>query len=80
MPGYDRLLIDKDGNVWARPHSIDRSKRCWHVFIRDPSGCAKVCLPDDILPLDIGRSAMLGVVRDRYNAEYVARYQIVKAK
>lgn len=19
MPGYDRLLIDKDGNVWARP-------------------------------------------------------------
>jgi hypothetical protein len=79
MPGYDRLLVDESGNLWARPFTANDAPACWHVFENKPLRFAMACLPPGFLPLDIGESAILGRIRDELDVEYVARFRLVKS-
>jgi hypothetical protein len=79
MPGYDRLMVDHDGNVWARLYSTDEARRCWHVY--RPAlvvEFVRACMPPRLDPLDIGSRAVLGVLRERLGVEQVAVYELVK--
>jgi hypothetical protein len=78
LPGYERILVDGFGNLWAKPYLVDDPESCWHVFERRVARFAKACLPQDLVPLDIGQQALLGVVRDELDVEFVARYRLNK--
>lgn len=78
MPAYARLMIDRQGTVWAAPHEGPKPQSCWHVYQRRPPLFAKVCLPDRFTLLDIGSTSVFGVLRDENDLEQIARYRLVK--
>lgn len=78
IPAYDRLLLDRSGNLWAKPYAPPGVQTCWHVFHRRPFQYARACLPEGLRPLDVGSYRVLGVIRDEFDVEFVALYGLKK--
>jgi hypothetical protein len=78
MPAYARLVIDREGNVWAEPHAGAKPQTCWHVYQRRPPLFAEACFPERFRVLDIAGGSVLGVLRDENDVEQIARYRLLR--
>jgi hypothetical protein len=75
---YTKLIIDAKGNLWAAVHGDDNSPKCWHVHVVAPHReFAEVCLPNRFTLLDVRSESLIGILRDDYDVEQVARYDLV---
>jgi hypothetical protein len=77
FPGHGALMADRLAHLWVA--EFDRpgaETRAWLVF--DPAGAlvARLTLPPDFDPLEIGADYILGVARDELGVEYVRMHRL----
>ena len=77
--GYDGLLVDARGHVWAGvqptwPERRQRAARSWNVFSPEGEWLGTVRTPEGFTPFEIGPSGILGV---RYDGLGVERVQVL---
>ena len=78
-PALDDLLVDAEGNIWARSYRVDPSGPGeWSVF--DPAGrwLGQVEMPPGLDVAEIGSDYVAGVWVDELGVEYVRLYALEK--
>ena len=76
MPAYRSLIID-EGNVWAALYSDADEANCWHAYVQQPEPTlAKVCLPAPFTLFDVRGNDLIGIERDEFDVERIARYAL----
>lgn len=78
-PALDRLIVDSDGNIWARAYNVDRSDVGeWSVF--DPSGrwLGDVETPPRLEVMQVDGGHVVGVWVDELDVEHVHVYSLAK--
>ncbi len=78
-PAFDRLLADRDGNLWARRFMADlltREPPSWDVF--DPAGTwlGVVATPGGMTVTSIRDGLVAGIYRDEVGVEYVSVHRL----
>ncbi|MCY3705008.1 MAG: hypothetical protein OXH08_05805 [Gammaproteobacteria bacterium] len=78
-PAFDRLLADRDGNLWARRFMADlltREPPSWDVF--DPAGTwlGVVATPGGMTVTSIRDGLVAGIYRDELGVEYVSVHRL----
>lgn len=78
-PAFDRLLTDRDGNLWARRFMADlltREPPSWDVF--DPAGTwlGVVATPGGMTVTSIRDGLVAGIYRDELGVEYVSVHRL----
>jgi hypothetical protein len=77
VPAFDRVLVDTDELLWVRVYQIDpRMHQTWIVFDRSGRPLGTVRIPGGVDVRWIGERAILGVVTDAFDVEYVHRYPL----
>jgi len=78
-PAYERLLIDRDGNVWAGNYTLYHdAARDWHVISSRGELLGTVTMPDRFRLLDVRDAEALGVWEDESDVQYIHIYPLVK--
>jgi len=81
FPSFDRLEVDRDGNLWAeafrRPIATDRS---WTVLASDGALLGAVSVPPDLVITDIGGDYVLGIATDELGIERIRLHAIRKPR
>jgi hypothetical protein len=71
------VLVDTDELLWVRVYQIDpRMHQTWIVFDRSGRPLGTVRIPGGVDVRWIGERAILGVVTDAFDVEYVHRYPL----
>jgi len=77
VPAFDRVLVDDVELLWARVYQIDpRREQTWIVFGDSGRPLGRVRIPGGVDVRWIGERAVLGVVTDQFDVEYVHRYRL----
>jgi hypothetical protein len=79
FPAYDALIVDVEGNLWARDHLWPREgPATWSVF--NPAGAwlGTVETPAGVAVTDIGDSMLVGYLEDESGVEHVVAYRLIK--
>jgi hypothetical protein len=76
LPGYDRLLVADDGNVWAQIYSPDLSGLKWEVYSPSREWLGQVVLPEGFSLAAIRHGRLVGVWRDELGVEYVQVFNL----
>jgi len=77
VPAFDRVLVDANALLWARVYQIDpRVEQTWIVFEDSGRPLGSVRIPGGVDVRWIGARAVLGVVTDEFDVEYVHRYPL----
>jgi hypothetical protein len=79
-PAFERLSVDRDGNVWAlSSESTDETDvREWYVFDASGRWITSVLVPSDLHVLDIGSDYLLARWQDELGVQRIRRYGLVK--
>lgn len=87
-PAYDDLLVDEDGNVWARHYrSLYQAwlegdwqgPSTWSVFRPDGALLGEVQIPSELTVLHVGPDALLAMWRDELGVPFVRLYPLRRA-
>ena len=80
LPTFERLLVDPEGNLWARefPYGTDEDTNEYFVFSADGRHLGVVELPAGLWVYRIGTDFVLGRVTGDLDVHYVHLYPIVK--
>ena len=77
FPPFGDLLADLDGNLWVqdfqRPGAENRN---WTIYDSEGVRTARIVLPDQFNPFEIGADYVLGVGWDEMNVEYLRIYAL----
>lgn len=77
LPAFDLMLFDREGALWLRESVVlaDTDAR-WIVVDGDGTPLARVRMPADFTPTDIGRDRIAGVWTDTLGGEQVRVYRV----
>lgn len=79
FPAYDALLVDTEGNLWARDHEWPREGRAtWSVFDHAGRWLGTVDIPAGLEVTDISGSRIAGLVEDETGVERVVVHRLIK--
>ena len=79
MPADRSLIIDDENNVWAALYADGDGPSCWHVYLQQPKPTlARVCLPPRFTLFDVRANNLVGIDRDEFDVERIARYAVRK--
>ena len=79
QPEYDRLVIDRPGNVWIRHFHVEpEDSTAWTIFNNAGWWLGDLSLPAALEVKDIGDHYLLGVWTDDLGVEQVRQYRIEK--
>lgn len=79
LPAYARLVVSRDGDVWAQRYESDLSAPpVWDVYGPTRRLMGEVRTPADLIVMSITHDAVVGVWRDDVGVEYVRRYPLVR--
>lgn len=79
LPALAGLLLDREGNLWAREHDAGGVlPALWHVFDADGLWLTSVRLPARFRLHDIGPDWLLGVMRDEADVPIVTMLRLEK--
>lgn len=76
LPGYDRLVVADDGNMWARIYTPDLSGLTWDVYSPDRKWLGQVDLPEGFSLSAVGHGRLFGIWRDDLGVEYVQVFDL----
>jgi hypothetical protein len=79
VPAYERVLAADDGSIWVQdwaPPVAQRAADRWSVFAADGALRGAVDVPYGFRPLYVDADAVIGVIRDDYDVEYVRVYAL----
>jgi len=77
IPAYTALLVDSEGNTWAKRFSPPgQLGNRWGVFGRDGEFLGHMVLPKELKVFEIGADYILGSVRDSLYVEQVRLYRL----
>jgi hypothetical protein len=78
-PSYDRLLLDRGGNLWVRHYSLAPQEDAeWTVFDPDGRWLGVVGMPAELTVKEIGLDYVLGVWTDELGVECVQLHVLTK--
>jgi hypothetical protein len=79
LPGYDRVLVSADGEVWAQVYEPDvGAPHDWEVFDAEGRFLGKVHVAAGVYPLVVTGNAVVGLWRDSLGVEYVRAYRFTR--
>jgi hypothetical protein len=79
QPSYDRLLLDRGGNLWVRHYSLAPQEDAeWTVFDPDGRWLGVVGMPAELTVKEIGLDYVLGVWTDELGVECVQLHVLTK--
>jgi hypothetical protein len=80
MPVLAELLIDEEGNVWAREFSLpgEEANR-WSVFSPAGTWLGTLDAPAGMRILSVSSGHVVGLTRDAFQVEVVSVYRLEKA-
>jgi hypothetical protein len=81
-PAYSDFLVDRLGFVWISPFVVEEPGSAtpveWWVYAADGTGAARILIPSDFRPTEIGPEYVLGVGTDALGVERVRRYDLAR--
>jgi hypothetical protein len=79
LPGYDRVLVSTDGDVWAQVYEPDiGAPHDWDVFDAEGRFLGKVHVASGVYPLLVTGNSVVGIWRDSLGVEHVQRYNLMR--
>ena len=78
-PAFDRLLADREGNLWARRFMADlltREPPSWDVFSPAGTWLGVVATPGGMVVTSIRDGLVAGIYRDELGVEYVSVHRL----
>jgi hypothetical protein len=79
VPAVDALLVDGDGNVWARRYRLPwETAQRWDVLSPEGTWVAAIETPDRLTVAQIGRDFVLGTHRDSLGVERVQLFGLTR--
>ena len=79
VPPYGELIVDRLGNLWVADYNdpLDPPGR-WTIYDANGAVVARIRLPEDFRPLDIGADYVLGRELDDLDTEHIRVYPLVR--
>jgi hypothetical protein len=78
-PAFNRILVDKSGNLWVELHVRAGDDARWSVFDHRGHWFTDVRVPSSFQPMEIGDDYVLGVWRDDLDVEHIDVRDLVKS-
>lgn len=79
LPAFDGLLVDDEGQIWARRWSMsEESDRVWEVFGVDGVHLGHVPVPGRFSPSSIRGQTMIGVWTDELDVPHLRSYRLTR--
>jgi hypothetical protein len=76
VPPYGKVALDRSGDLWIQDYPIVSDENRWTVYSADGLPLARIALPPEFTPYDIGDGWILGRELDELEVEHVRIYEI----
>jgi hypothetical protein len=81
FPAFNRLLVDREGNLWVQEYERPRVETLsWSVF--DPAGqwVSDISVPRGLRILEAGADYVMGLTLDELGVEHVRVFDLLKLR
>jgi hypothetical protein len=82
LPSVDGIAIARDGGVWLRKYQFVGENQPWQWLVvrADGTPVRWVTLPTTFTPYEFNGEHLLGVARDSFDVQYIARYRLIRTR
>jgi hypothetical protein len=78
VPPYGAIAVDRSGNLWLQDYPGLTDDQRWTIYDAEGARVARIVLPPQFTPYDIGPDWILGRELDELDVEHVRLYGITR--